>query len=136
MNSSLLVKARKCLHRLLSAVLIPIALLAPGTAYAHPLGNFTINHFSRIQVDSDSIRLRYVIDLAEIPSFQEIRSFILAPDSGPTQAELDGYMQRQANQYRNGLHLSLDGAPAQLELKSGKIMSIPGAGWLPTLRLE
>ncbi len=136
MTHSLLVKAPRSLHGPLFAALLFVVLLAPGPAYAHPLGNFTINHFSRIQVGSDSIRLRYVIDMAEIPSFQEIRSFELPGEGAPSEAELDGYMQRQAKQFRDGLHLSVDGAHLRLNFDSGKIFSIPGAGGLPTLRLE
>src|SRR6266540_3164209 len=46
------------------------ALLVPSTASAHPLGNFTINHYSRVQPSGDRIYVLYVLDLAEIPTFQ------------------------------------------------------------------
>jgi len=46
------------------------ALLAPVAAQAHPLGNFTVNRFSRIEVAGPRIYVRYVLDLAEIPTFQ------------------------------------------------------------------
>ena len=46
------------------------ALAAPVVASAHPLGNFTVNRFSRIQVAGDRIYVRYVLDLAEIPTYQ------------------------------------------------------------------
>lgn len=64
-----------------AAVLILVALvlfagsgifLRPGTASAHPLGNFTINQYSRIELDSDQVSLRIVLDMAEIPAFQEM----------------------------------------------------------------
>ena len=65
-----------------AAVLILVALvlfagsgifLRPGTASAHPLGNFTINNqYSRIELDSDQVSLRIVLDMAEIPAFQEM----------------------------------------------------------------
>ena len=37
---------------------------------AHPLGNFTINHYAGIRVEPDRILLDVVIDEAEIPAFQ------------------------------------------------------------------
>ncbi|HNG34551.1 MAG TPA: hypothetical protein PK012_33050, partial [Blastocatellia bacterium] len=40
------------------------------SAVAHPLGNFTINHFARIETGSDRAKIRYVVDLAEVPTFQ------------------------------------------------------------------
>ena len=44
---------------------------APQSASAHPLGNFSINHLTRVKVSSDRVELRYVLDQAEIPTFQE-----------------------------------------------------------------
>src|SRR6185503_15632878 len=41
-----------------------------ATAAAHPLGNFTINRFSRIEVSGHRVYVVYVVDLAEIPTFQ------------------------------------------------------------------
>ena len=45
-----------------------------GTAAAHPLGNFTINHFSRLEIGSQQVTVRHVVDMAEIPAFQELQS--------------------------------------------------------------
>ena len=61
------------MRRLLLAVAGAAALLAVGAvpAFAHPLGNFTINHFSRVQVSGDRVRVHEVLDYAEIPAFQE-----------------------------------------------------------------
>jgi hypothetical protein len=47
-----------------------LALAAPAAATAHPLGNFTINRFSRIEVSGPRIYVLYVLDMAEIPTFQ------------------------------------------------------------------
>ena len=49
---------------------VTVALLAPLAAKAHPLGNFTINTFSRVEVSGDRVYVRYVLDMAEIPTFQ------------------------------------------------------------------
>ena len=46
------------------------ALVVPGLAQAHPLGNFTINRYSRIEPSGNRIYVLYVLDLAEIPTFQ------------------------------------------------------------------
>ena len=37
---------------------------------AHPLGNFSVNRYSRLTVENDAIKLFYVLDMAEIPTFQ------------------------------------------------------------------
>ena len=51
----------------LTAVLVPV--VAAGAA-AHPLGNFTINHYTGIRVTPAAILVDRVIDRAEIPTFQ------------------------------------------------------------------
>ena len=54
-------------------ILIGLAacLLAPAAAMAHPLGNFTVNRYSRVQPSGDRIYVLYVLDMAEIPTFRE-----------------------------------------------------------------
>jgi hypothetical protein len=43
-------------------------------ATAHPLGNFSVNQYSRLEVDGSQIRIRQILDLAEIPTFQESKA--------------------------------------------------------------
>ena len=62
-------RALTLLGLVVAVVLGPVA-----AASAHPLGNFTINHYSGIHVSPDEIRVDYVIDMAEIPAFQEMEA--------------------------------------------------------------
>src|SRR3954451_17790422 len=48
-----------------------LVLAAPAVASAHPLGNFSINHLARVSVSSDRVDVRYILDEAEIPTFQQ-----------------------------------------------------------------
>jgi nickel/cobalt exporter len=56
--------------RLLLLCGVVSALVLPAAASAHPLGNFTINRFSRVEVAGPRVYVHYVLDLAEIPTFQ------------------------------------------------------------------
>ena len=47
-----------------------LAVARPPPA-AHPLGNFTVNQYTRIEVARTACGCAYVLDLAEIPTFQE-----------------------------------------------------------------
>jgi len=58
------------MKKIVLALLTLAALAAPAAATAHPLGNFTINRFSRVEVAGDRVYVKYVLDLAEIPTFQ------------------------------------------------------------------
>jgi nickel/cobalt exporter len=55
----------------LCALLVSPLLFAAGVASAHPMGNFTVSHYAGIRVSADGLRVRYVLDYAEIPAFQE-----------------------------------------------------------------
>jgi nickel/cobalt transporter (NicO) family protein len=99
------------------------ACLAPGVASAHPLGNFTVNHYDRLEPAGDRVRILHVVDMAEIPTFQ------LKPT-------IEADPRSYAEQLRANLHLSLDGAPAELTLDDQTLSFPEGQGGLPTLRLE
>jgi nickel/cobalt exporter len=100
-------------------LLVALAAFLPPAAAAHPLGNFTINHHSTIEVSGNRVYVHYVLDLAEIPTFQE-RKRVQRP----------GF----ARSVTRGLRLMLDGMPAQLRLLDSKSELRPGAGGLKTLR--
>jgi nickel/cobalt exporter len=36
---------------------------------AHPLGNFTINHLTKLRIAGDRASVHYVLDMAEIPTY-------------------------------------------------------------------
>lgn len=125
---------RRAATRLLVATLVLACF--PVALSAHPLGNFTINHFARLEVGRETIRLRYVIDLAEIPTLQELQRISGALDRPPSRGELDAYLERAAQSYLNSLLLDIDGAAVPLSLTKKNLSLLPGAGGLQTMRLE
>lgn len=121
--------------RLLAVMLFVVASFQCA-ALAHPLGNFTVNHFARVEVGTGQVSVRYVVDMAEIPAFQELRAISSGGESYPTHAELHSYLQRAAAQYADGLLLTVDGARVHLKNTAAAITTPEGAGGLQTLRLE
>jgi nickel/cobalt transporter (NicO) family protein len=112
------------MKRALLAGLLFVALLAPASASAHPLGNFSINHLVAVSVSSDRVDLRYVLDQAEIPTFQE---------RGLPHAAV---LERKRAEVRRGLHLIVDGNEVGLAQGTAALSSPPGQGGLPLTRLE
>ena len=108
-------------------------LLAPWVSLAHPLGNFSINHYTSIRVERDAVELRYVLDLAEIPTFQEIQATGIVPQEG--HPSLPGYLAQQTAALQAGLWLEMDGQRLSLQDVASEILFPPGAGGLPTLKL-
>src|SRR5207249_11795108 len=64
------VRGVKKLLVLVAVVMSGVALAVPPGASAHPLGNFTINRFSRLETSGPRLYVLYVLDMAEIPTFQ------------------------------------------------------------------
>ena len=99
-------------------------------ASAHPLGNFTINHLTKLSVERDALRVHYVLDMAEIPTFQALG----AGTASPSQAQrVAAYADTLAPTLISGLQLTVAGARTQLVLDRTHATTRPGAGQLPTL---
>ena len=96
------------------------ALVAPAAAAAHPLGNFTVNRFSRVEVSGPRLYVRYVLDLAEIPTYQAGR--------------ID--TRTYAREIAQNARLSVGGKPAALRPVRTRLAHPRGAGGLDTTRLE
>ncbi len=103
---------------------IAVALHAPGAA-AHPLGNFTVNRLSEVKVSSDRVDVRYLLDQAEIPTFQE---------RGIPRERL---IVDKSEEVDRGLALLVDGKRVPLRTQGAPALSFPpGQGGLETTRLE
>src|SRR2546428_7639654 len=116
--------------------LVALALARPPHADAHPLGNFTVNRYSRLELYSDAIRVRYVLDMAEIPTFQEIDSIDLDGDGQPSASENEAYLNGKSPKILNGLHLTANGSPLDLRVLTRDISYPQGQAGLRTLRLN
>jgi ABC-type nickel/cobalt efflux system permease component RcnA len=120
--------------RLLIFLTLLIVMLAPSTP-AHPLGNFSVNQYSRIEVGRTQIKLREVLDMAEIPTFQESTSIDTDRDGDLSQVELDAYAERITPGYVANLQLRLDDQDLAVRTTSTNIAVGAGAGDLPVLRI-
>jgi nickel/cobalt exporter len=93
-------------------VFLLAALALPALASAHPLGNFTINRFARVEVAGDRLYVRYVVDMAEIPTLQRVPVRI------------------------GRLRVSLDGRPVRLRIVRTALAHPIGAAGLHTTRFQ
>ncbi len=126
---------RLVLLAVLGAGLLLVA--APRSASAHPMGNFTINRYSALTVGQGRVDLLYVVDMAEIPTYQELGTIRADHSTSLTPAEQDTYTAQRAADLVSNLTLTVDGAALPLSLVGRPALSFPpGAGGLPTMRLE
>jgi nickel/cobalt transporter (NicO) family protein len=100
---------------------VGLVLALSGTASAHPLGNFTVNHYAGIELAGDRVYVRYALDLAEIPTFQF-----------GDQVRAESFAATVARQ----LELRIDGARVALRPVAHRVVARDGAGGLETLRFD
>ena len=118
--------------KLCVGLIVAALLVFPAGSFAHPMGNFSISHYAGITVEGRFVEVRYFIDLAEIPTFQELQqSGIAARTDDP---RLRAYLSAKAETLGQGLHLTLKGQPLPLQLLNGDLIFPPGAGNLPTMK--
>jgi ABC-type nickel/cobalt efflux system permease component RcnA len=100
------------------------------------MGNFSVNHYSKITLEYDRIRVRYFIDLAEIPTFQEMQQANIATTAiDPHSATVIDYVATRGADMGRGLTLDIDNQPVILHLVSSGVIFPPGAGGLPTMKM-
>jgi nickel/cobalt transporter (NicO) family protein len=110
---------------LIAAACLLATLALAGPAAAHPLGNFSQNHQTRVSVSSGRLSLHYILDQAEIPTFQQ---------RGQSPAQVLAGVRAQV---ARRVTATADGRPLALALAAGGLISFPrGQGGLHTTRVE
>lgn len=117
--------ARYALVLLVAVLGAPLAAAAPASA--HPLGNFTVNRYARLEPSLGQLHVRYVLDLAEVPTLAD------APAIG---ADPRAYAAARADQVERALRVRVDGAPLRLRRGEVRLSQPPGEGALATTRVE
>ncbi|HTI35880.1 MAG TPA: hypothetical protein VL422_19540, partial [Miltoncostaea sp.] len=112
---------------LLAVAAAGLLLALSGTASAHPLGNFTVNTYLRVEASGGQLYLRQVVDMAEIPAFRE-RGAVEAAGG------LEPYAAARAAERAREIVLTADGRRLRVKPVSQTAGWRPGAGGLQVLR--
>jgi nickel/cobalt transporter (NicO) family protein len=116
-----------------------IAMLAalPASAGAHPLGNFTVNHLTQVSISSDRAEVHYVLDQAEIPTFQEIQRYDADGSGAIEGAEETQLLDRKLDEIVADLEVTADGRRIALGAPRDSTIDFPpGQGGLLLTRVE
>jgi hypothetical protein len=124
-----------------STVLALIAALAfgvivPAVGWGHPVTDLAINHFTRLDVTVEHIKVRYVVTMSEIATFVELRAAGVGNIDSPTVDELNAYATRVASRLSAGLVLRRNGSRVELRSVSRSVSMSPGGRGFKQLRLE
>jgi ABC-type nickel/cobalt efflux system permease component RcnA len=122
---------------LVALVLLALLLsLTPRKASAHPMGNFSINQYSALTIGQDKVDIRFVLDMAEIPTFQELGNIRPDHSTDLTSEQRTGYVNGKVTDLSRNLSLTLNGNPLVLNVEKTVLTFPTGSGGLPTTRLE
>jgi ABC-type nickel/cobalt efflux system permease component RcnA len=117
------------MKKLVAFLLVSAAALAfVASAAAHPLGNFTINHYDRIEPSGDRLYVLFVRDMAEIPTFQ-------AKPNVDARGEA-AYGTELADSLAKHLDATIGGQAVPLTPVKHVLAFPPGQAGLRTTRLE
>ncbi len=101
---------------------------------AHPMGNFSVNHYARILPHDGGADIRYVMDLAEIPTFEMFQKWGLQASS--PQAALENRAVQEARVWVRNLAVTIGGVKVQPIFKGAKMTLTDGVGGMKVMRVE
>lgn len=104
-----------------------------GVLGAHPMGNFSVNHFARIEVHPKAVDVLYVLDLAEIPTFELMQQWKLQASS--PKPELEAKAVAQAREWARNLAFAENGRALKPRFEGAQMTMADGAGGLPVMRI-
>ncbi len=121
----------------LTVLLLVFAVMGglPTALFAHPLGNFTVNRYARLEPQGNEVALLYIVDMAEIPAHQERALIDTDGDGTLTSTEEQAYAESQVATLQENLHLTLNGTAVEWTAVDHSLTFPTGQAALPTLRL-
>lgn len=108
-------------------------LVAAALASAHPMGNFSVSHYTRLEVSAKGAEVTYALDLAEVPTYTLLRDWKL--DAKSPQTDLEAKAVEQAREWAKGLEFQAAGKPVEPRFVRAEIKLSDGAGGLSVARI-
>src|SRR5215203_6765690 len=99
-------------------IFIALLFLTASAVSAHPLGNFSVNQYSRLEVEKTRVRIRQILDMAEIPTFQLRDEIDADRDTMLSDAELNLYAEKITPAILSNLRLTVNHQPLDIRAES------------------
>ncbi|MEZ4503432.1 MAG: hypothetical protein R3C39_12465 [Dehalococcoidia bacterium] len=122
-----------------SAVLVTMLLLVfqPRVAHAHPPGNiYTVNFYVRIEPYPTTMRVLYLLDLAEVPSLDEAERIDLNENSVVDPDERERYLLDKGSELTANLTMLVDGEDVPLDLLAAVLERVASPYGIETYRVR
>ncbi|HSZ30927.1 MAG TPA: hypothetical protein VK784_14390, partial [Pseudonocardiaceae bacterium] len=125
-----------CAAMLVLPVMLSVTLSGGPVADAHPLGNFTVNHYDGLRLFPDRIELRAVIDAAEIPTLQDKAATDTDGDGTISASEAERHGRVECAALAGAATATVNGSPVRWRLAQSAVTYPPGQPPLPTSRVS
>jgi ABC-type nickel/cobalt efflux system permease component RcnA len=109
--------------------LVLLLWLFAGVAGSHPMGNFSVNHYARLQPGAHGVAIHYVMDLAEIPTFELFQQW--GSDADPQKKALE-----QTREWAAKLEIAVNGKSVPARVLRAQVVLAEGAGNMQVMRLS
>jgi len=101
-------------------------------ALAHPMGNFSVNHYARIAVGSERVTLTYILDFAELPTLELMQQWDLTDANAQ---QLEAKARLEAPRWLSNLALTSGEARLNPRVRTVESQVTEGAAGMPILRI-
>ena len=101
---------------------------------AHPMGNFSVNHYARIEPRAQGVEVLYVLDLAEVPTFELLQKWSLTGARAP--GEIERHAGLEARHWVSNLAISAGGRSVEPQIESSHVAMADGAGGKQVMRIN
>jgi hypothetical protein len=113
---------------------LTLLLIAPLAVWPHPMGNFSVNHYTRMEPGARGLIVTYVLDLAELPTTELIQSWGVDRDS--PRSVMEAQANAQVRQWAANLKVAEEGKPILGVVESSQLYMEAGAANLPIYRIS
>ena len=129
-------KPRRAALATIAFVVVAAPFIGGQSAYAHPLGNFSVNHLDALTFEATRVVNEAVVDIAEIPTAQNAPSVDTDGDGQASTAELDQFGVERCGALAAAQSLSVDGVNVAFTVERSSFRYGQGQASLATSRLE
>jgi len=99
------------------------------------MGDTSINHYAGIEISRDGVRVKYLLDFAELPAQRELARVDPDGDDRVTPEERAAYLEARTSEILPALRLEVNGTRRDLRAEWSGVTFPPGQGGLSTVRI-
>jgi nickel/cobalt transporter (NicO) family protein len=107
--------------------------LLAAAAWAHPMGNFSVSHYTLIRPGAKAVEVTYALDIAELPTVMLMQDWKL--DAASPKAELEAKASEQAREWMDHLTFTAGGKALTPRFERAELVITDGAGGLKVMRI-